>query len=165
MLIHLPSFSLSPILGHGRILPPQNCVGSSWYPPGLRDVICCPHSSVAVLLCHLLHGHLRLRHHHCHRGLLYRAVRLGALHLRETQGRLCLFLSKPLVTEGNGDVLLIASEGGHVWKLACVHITTSTASLGFHRQAAGLGRSLFECVCFCVREGKRQTEKNLLIIL
>ncbi len=81
----LPSLS---VWGHGRVLPPQNSVGSPGYTSGLGDVICRPHSSMAALLCHLVHGHIRLSHHHRHRGLLHRTVRFGALRLRETQGLL-----------------------------------------------------------------------------
>lgn len=67
--------------GYGRVLPSQNSVGSPGYSPGLWDIVCCAHSSVATLLCHLLHRNIRLCHHHRHRGLLYRAVCLGTLHL------------------------------------------------------------------------------------
>lgn len=79
--------------GHGGVLPPQNSVGSSGYSPGFRDAICRPHSSMAALFRHPLHCHLRLGHHHRHCGLLYWAVCLGALRLRENPGRLiCVFL-------------------------------------------------------------------------
>lgn len=75
------------LLGHGGVLPPQNSVGSSGYSLGFWDTICCPHTTVAALLCHPLHCHIWLCHHNRNRGLFYRAVRFGTLRLWETQGK------------------------------------------------------------------------------
>lgn len=89
-----PPLSLT---GYGRVLPPQNSVGSPGHSPGLWDIVCCANSSVATLLRHLLHRDIWSCHHHRHRGLLYRAVCLGTLHLWETQGRLaCVIVCCPL---------------------------------------------------------------------